>query len=173
LAWLSFTARLERQRRVARDPSNAVFIALSFGIGSQTTVRRSIATASWEEGMALFRSTVALVLAFGVTSATSALAQKKYDTGATALRVSVWGGLTLYTQDAPQGLPATYQGTVIRDKGDPFLNIRPPAGMSLQQQRRLLDNARWFDERHMAGREDDSNQVPHPKASWIHPKKSL
>jgi len=34
----------------------------------------------------------------------------KYDTGATALRVSVWGGLTLYTQGAPQGLPATYQG---------------------------------------------------------------
>jgi Domain of unknown function (DUF4908) len=35
----------------------------------------------------------------------------KYDTGTTALRVSVWGGLTLYTQDAPQGLPATYQGS--------------------------------------------------------------
>jgi hypothetical protein len=34
----------------------------------------------------------------------------KYDTGATALRVSVWGGLTLYTHDAPQGLPATFQG---------------------------------------------------------------
>ena len=33
----------------------------------------------------------------------------KYDTGATALRVSVWGGLTLYTRDAPQGIPATYQ----------------------------------------------------------------
>ena len=27
-------------------------------------------------------------------------------------------------------LPATYQGTVLRDKGEPFLNIRPPAGMS-------------------------------------------
>jgi hypothetical protein len=54
-------------------------------------------------------------------------------------------------------LPATYQGTVIRDKGDPFLNIRPPEGMSLEQQRRLLDNARWFDEQHLAGREDDSN----------------
>ena len=27
-------------------------------------------------------------------------------------------------------LPATYQGTVLRDKGDPFLNIRPPAGMT-------------------------------------------
>ena len=34
----------------------------------------------------------------------------KYDTGTTALRISVWGGLTLYTQDAPQGVPATYQG---------------------------------------------------------------
>jgi len=34
----------------------------------------------------------------------------KYDTGATALRVSVWGGLTLYTQDAPGGVPATHQG---------------------------------------------------------------
>ncbi|MEO8300874.1 MAG: DUF4908 domain-containing protein [Rhizomicrobium sp.] len=33
----------------------------------------------------------------------------KYDTGTVALRVSVWGGLTLYTQDAPQGAPATYQ----------------------------------------------------------------
>lgn len=34
----------------------------------------------------------------------------KYDTGATALRVSVWGGMTVYTQDAPGGLPATRQG---------------------------------------------------------------
>lgn len=33
----------------------------------------------------------------------------KYDTGATVLRVSVWGGLTLYTHDAPQGVPATFQ----------------------------------------------------------------
>ena len=36
----------------------------------------------------------------------------KYDTGATALRVSVWGGMTLYTQDAPQGLPANFQNDV-------------------------------------------------------------
>ncbi|HWA69221.1 MAG TPA: DUF4908 domain-containing protein [Rhizomicrobium sp.] len=34
----------------------------------------------------------------------------KYDTGATALRVSVWGGLTLYTLDNPGGIPATRQG---------------------------------------------------------------
>lgn len=33
----------------------------------------------------------------------------KYDTGTTALRISIWGGMTLYTQDAPQGLPATFQ----------------------------------------------------------------
>ncbi len=33
----------------------------------------------------------------------------KYDTGATALRVSVWGGLTLYTLASPGGVPATRQ----------------------------------------------------------------
>jgi hypothetical protein len=33
----------------------------------------------------------------------------KYDTGTTAIRVSVWGGMTLYTHDAPQGLPANFQ----------------------------------------------------------------
>jgi hypothetical protein len=33
----------------------------------------------------------------------------KYDTGATVLRVSVWGGITLYTADAPQGLPTDFQ----------------------------------------------------------------
>jgi len=34
----------------------------------------------------------------------------KYDTGATALRISVWGGMTLYTEAAPGGLPATRTG---------------------------------------------------------------
>lgn len=34
----------------------------------------------------------------------------KYDTGTTALRVSIWGGITLYTQSAPQGTPVTFQG---------------------------------------------------------------
>jgi hypothetical protein len=34
----------------------------------------------------------------------------KYDTGANALRVSIWGGLTLYTRDNPGGVPATRQG---------------------------------------------------------------
>ena len=34
----------------------------------------------------------------------------KYDTGATALRAAVSGGLTLYTQGQPGGMPATRQG---------------------------------------------------------------
>jgi hypothetical protein len=34
----------------------------------------------------------------------------KYDTGALALKISVWGGITLYTQDAPGGMPATRTG---------------------------------------------------------------
>ncbi|HUO02784.1 MAG TPA: DUF4908 domain-containing protein [Rhizomicrobium sp.] len=34
----------------------------------------------------------------------------KYDTGAIALKISVWGGVTLYTQDMPGGLPATRTG---------------------------------------------------------------
>jgi len=34
----------------------------------------------------------------------------RYDTGVTALRVSVWGGMTLYTESAPSGLPATRVG---------------------------------------------------------------
>lgn len=49
---------------------------------------------------------------FVLTTGRGSLGAKmlKYDTGTTALRVSVWGGLTLYTQNAPQGLPATRQG---------------------------------------------------------------
>ena len=37
----------------------------------------------------------------------------KYDTGAAALSVSVWGGVTLYASDAPGGLPATHQGEAV------------------------------------------------------------
>ena len=50
---------------------------------------------------------------FVLTSERGSLGVKllKYDTGTVALRVSMWGGLTLYTQDAPQGAPATYQGS--------------------------------------------------------------
>jgi hypothetical protein len=54
-------------------------------------------------------------------------------------------------------LPATYQGTVIRDKGDPFLNIRPPSSITIDEQREMLAKAKWFDEQHLSSRSDDSN----------------
>jgi hypothetical protein len=37
----------------------------------------------------------------------------KYDTGAAALSVSVWGGLTLYDAAAPNGVPATRRGDAV------------------------------------------------------------
>jgi hypothetical protein len=54
-------------------------------------------------------------------------------------------------------LPATYQGTEIRTKGNPFLNIRPPEQVTEAEQRDMLDRARWFDEKHLETRQDDSN----------------
>jgi hypothetical protein len=54
-------------------------------------------------------------------------------------------------------LPATYQGTEIRTKGSPFLNIRPPEQMTEAEQRDMLDRARWFDEKHLETRQDDTN----------------
>jgi hypothetical protein len=48
---------------------------------------------------------------FVLTMERSSLGTKilKYDTGAVVLRVSVWGNMTLYTQDWPLGLPAAFQ----------------------------------------------------------------
>src|ERR1700761_9561782 len=37
----------------------------------------------------------------------------RYDTGVLALKISVWGGVTLYTVDAPGGLPATRTGDAL------------------------------------------------------------
>lgn len=47
----------------------------------------------------------------------------KYDTGATALRVSVWGGMTVYTPENPGGLPATRIGDV---PPTPVLSVSAP-----------------------------------------------
>jgi branched-chain amino acid transport system substrate-binding protein len=55
--------------------------------------------------MALFRLTVALVLAFGATFATPALAQKKYDTGATDTEIKVG-------QTIPLSGPASAYGSI-------------------------------------------------------------
>ena len=53
----------------------------------------------------------------------------KYDTGAAALSVSVWGGVTLYAADAPGGLPATRQG-----EASPL----PPAAISAAELKSAL-----------------------------------
>src|SRR5712671_8018612 len=55
--------------------------------------------------MALFRSTVALVLALGATFATPALAQKKYDTGASDTEIKVG-------QTIPLSGPASAYGSI-------------------------------------------------------------
>lgn len=46
----------------------------------------------------------------------------KYDTGATALHISVWGGMTLYTEEAPAGLPATRTGDFVAPPRAPVSN---------------------------------------------------
>ena len=45
-------------------------------------------------------------------------------------------------------MPATYQGTVVRSKGTPILNLNRPASMTDAMQRRLLDQLRTYNERH-------------------------
>lgn len=54
----------------------------------------------------------------------------RYDTGATALRVSVWGGVTLYTADAPNGLPATRIGDDVPITRDPVTRSNLLAALS-------------------------------------------
>src|ERR1044072_5529037 len=59
----------------------------------------------WEECMTLFRLTVALGFALGATLATPALAQKKYDTGASDTEIKVG-------QTIPLSGPASAYGSI-------------------------------------------------------------
>lgn len=54
-------------------------------------------------------------------------------------------------------MPATYQATVLRSQGDPFLDLAPPEGLTLDSQRQLLDALRESNEEHLAVRSDNSN----------------
>src|SRR5438876_805338 len=54
-------------------------------------------------------------------------------------------------------LPAMYQGTVLRNGSTPILNTRPPAGMQPGEQREMLDLLKWYNEKHLASRDDDSD----------------
>lgn len=54
-------------------------------------------------------------------------------------------------------MPASYQATVMRSKGEPILDLKPPQGMTLEAQRKLLDTLRQYNEEHLATRSDNSN----------------
>ncbi len=54
-------------------------------------------------------------------------------------------------------MPAVYQGTVLRPHGEPILDLAIPAGMTVREQRRLLDALREQNDAHLAPRSDDSN----------------
>jgi hypothetical protein len=54
-------------------------------------------------------------------------------------------------------MPATYQATLIRSQGSPILDLNPPAEVSSEMQRALLDTLREYNEEHRAPREDNSD----------------
>jgi hypothetical protein len=53
-------------------------------------------------------------------------------------------------------MPATYQGTVLRSKGAPILDLDSPDGMTRPIERRLLDALRAENEAHLASRANNS-----------------
>ncbi len=53
-------------------------------------------------------------------------------------------------------LPAMYQGTVLRSEGPPILNVHPPQGTTVEEQRRMLDLLRDYNEGHRASRAEDT-----------------
>src|SRR5262245_23407704 len=53
-------------------------------------------------------------------------------------------------------MPAAYQGVVVRASGTPIHDLQPPAGMTAQTQRHLLDRLREKNEEHLGARADNS-----------------
>ena len=53
-------------------------------------------------------------------------------------------------------LPAIYQGTLLRTEGSPLINLSPPDEITRDDQRAMLDQVQQWNQRHLAGREDDS-----------------
>ncbi|MCB1230271.1 MAG: DUF1501 domain-containing protein [Verrucomicrobiae bacterium] len=54
-------------------------------------------------------------------------------------------------------MPASYQGTVFRSKGDPILNLRHVNGMDRSEQRLLIDSLNHLNEGHLESRYDNTN----------------
>ena len=53
-------------------------------------------------------------------------------------------------------LPAAYQGTLLRPRGTPILNLDRPAGVNSVQQRREFDALKWLNNMHLNGRMGDT-----------------
>jgi hypothetical protein len=53
-------------------------------------------------------------------------------------------------------LPATYQGTQLRNQGDPILDLAPPATIGKEQQRGRLDLLKHLNQHFNAGKSDDT-----------------
>jgi len=69
---------------------------------------------------------------------------------------------TAYPQGGPGNwangfLPAKYQGTPLRPTGSPILNLRPPAGITRERQRKNLDLLATLNRQHLAARPDRSD----------------
>ncbi len=54
-------------------------------------------------------------------------------------------------------MPATYQGTLLRSKGAPLLDLNPPEGMSRPIEREVLDALNDANSAHLASHADNSN----------------
>ncbi len=54
-------------------------------------------------------------------------------------------------------MPASYQATVMRSHGEPILDLKPPAGLSMSAQRRLLDTLREYNDEHRETRPFNSD----------------
>jgi hypothetical protein len=54
-------------------------------------------------------------------------------------------------------MPATYQATVVRSAGEPILDLRRPADLSEESQRRFLNTLNEFNGAHHAARADNSH----------------
>jgi len=54
-------------------------------------------------------------------------------------------------------MPATYQGTVMRSKGNPILDLNRRKNLSKAQQRQMLDTLKQLNSQHLADHVDNSN----------------
>lgn len=53
-------------------------------------------------------------------------------------------------------LPAAYQGTLLRSKGSPILNLKNSASLSLEDQRKELNALKWLNQKHLKDRANHS-----------------